>query len=453
MSALTRSLIDYYRCPADLLNLELSGELGGAEARFFQFGAGLVCYGRLTSGSRSRRVESDLYDVATDIESRGSSLRLPFDPAEIVDNLRLERYPGTQDSWIRATAKKAYYQLRPFMRRSVRERIQRFQLSGWKECAFPGWPVDFSVDNIHERLLVLALRSSSARRIPFIWFWPHGTEACVIMTHDVEGAAGRDHCEALMDIDDTYRIKASFQLVPEGSYQLTPEFLASIRKRGFEIGLQDLNHDGRLYDDRKEFLRRAKLINQYAAEYGAKGFRAAVLYRKSDWFNAFDFSFDMSIPNTARLDPQRGGCCTVMPFFIGNILELPVTTIQDYMLFNLLGEESIELWKEQTNAIWARNGLVSFIVHPDYIMDETRSRYKELLTYLKTLRASKQLWFGLPSEVDRWWRQRSKMRLVPNGDEWRIEGEGSERAVVAYARNADGTLRYELQRLAHSSVR
>ena len=130
---------------------------------------------------------------------------------------RLERYPGSQDSWIRATAKKAYYQLRPFMRRSVRERIQRFQLSGWKECAFPGWPVDFSVDNIHERLLVLALRSSSARRIPFIWFWPHGTEACVIMTHDVEGTAGRDHCEALMDIDDTYRIKASFQLVPEGS--------------------------------------------------------------------------------------------------------------------------------------------------------------------------------------------------------------------------------------------
>ena len=68
----------------------------------------------------------------------------------------------------------------------------------------------------------------------------------------------------------------------------------------------------------------------------------------------------MSIPNTARLDPQRGGCCTVMPYFIGNILELPLTTSQDYMLFNLLGEESIELWKEQTNAIWARNGLVQF---------------------------------------------------------------------------------------------
>ena len=31
-----------------------------------------------------------------------------------------------------------------------------------------------------------------------------------------------------------------------------------------------------------------------------------------------DFSFDMSIPNVAHLDPQRGGCCTIMPYFIGN---------------------------------------------------------------------------------------------------------------------------------------
>ena len=47
---------------------------------------------------------------------------------------------------------------------------------------------------------------------------------------------------------------------------------------------QDLNHDGRLFDDRKEFLRRVKLINRYGRGYGAKGFRAAVLYRKPEWY-------------------------------------------------------------------------------------------------------------------------------------------------------------------------
>src|SRR5262249_44518482 len=145
-------------------------------------------------------------------------------------------------------------------------------------------------------------------------FWPHGARACMTMTHDVETVTGRDFCQHLMDLDDTFGIKASFQVVPEGRYAVPSGFLASIRNRGFEVAIQDLNHDGRLYDDRKEFLRRAKKINEYAQKYGAKGFRAAVLYRRPEWYSALNFSYDMSIPNVAHLDPQPGGCCTVMPY-------------------------------------------------------------------------------------------------------------------------------------------
>ena len=455
MSALTRALIEYFKCPPDFVNMELRDDRS-PEAGFFQFGPGLVCYGRSTNRDPSRRVNDELYDAAPDVESAGSINRLPFDPTEVVDNFRLEKYPGIQGSWIRVAGKEAYYQLRPFLHRSVREAIQKFQLRGWERRFFPGWPVDFSVDNIHEQLLLLALRSSSADRIPFIWFWPQGKNGCVIMTHDVEGCAGKDYCVELMDIDESYGIKASFQLVPEGSYEVSHEFLNTIRQRGFEVGLQDLNHDGRLYDDRKEFLRRARLINQYAEEYGANGFRAAVLYRKPEWYDAFEFSFDTSIPNTARLDPQRGGCCTVMPYFIGKILELPVTTIQDYMLFNLLGEKSIELWKVQIASILNRKGLVNFIVHPDYLIDEEiASLYKKLLSHLAEIRSHGMTWFAVPAEVDAWWRQRSQMRLVAaNGGQWKVEGKGAERAVVGYARNVEGRLVYELEpSVMHSSVR
>ena len=131
-----------------------------------------------------------------------------------------------------------------------------------------------------------------------------------------------------------------------------------------------MNHDGRLFDDREEFLRRADRINRYAKEFGGRGFRAAVLYRKPEWYEAFEFSFDMSMPNVAPMDPQRGGCCTVMPYFIGDLLELPTTTVQDYTLFNVLNQHSIELWKTQMNLIQSKNGLISFIVHPDYITEQ-----------------------------------------------------------------------------------
>jgi hypothetical protein len=172
-----------------------------------------------------------------------------------------------------------------------------------------------------------------------------------------------------------------------------------------------------------------------------------VLYRKPEWYDALDFSFDMSIPNVAHLDPQRGGCCTVMPYFIGDILELPVTTTQDYTMFHLLNQRSIDLWRTQTELILGKNGLVSLIIHPDYVMEpEPKSVYAELLEYLRRLRERENIWLALPSEIDHWWRARSEMSIVPHGDSFRIEGEGAERAVLAFATSVNGRLVYEFGR-------
>jgi hypothetical protein len=92
---------------------------------------------------------------------------------------------------------------------------------------------------------------------------------------------------------------------------------------------------------------------------------------------------------------------------------------------------------------------MSFIVHPDYITgDRERSVYTDLLTYLSTLRDEKNVWIPTSSEVNRWWRQRREMKLVPQGDGWRIEGEGRERARIAYASEHDGQLVYSLTPLS-----
>ena len=176
----------------------------------------------------------------------------------------------------------------------------------------------------------------------------------------------------------------------------------------------------------------------------ALGFRSAVLYRNTDWYDALDFSYDMSIPNVAHLDPQRGGGCTVMPFFVGKILELPLTATQDYSLFHILNDYSTRLWKEQISLIRAKHGLISFIIHPDYIIaDAARRVYVELLHYLSELRSRGDTWIALPGEVAAWWRMRSEMHLVNAGGSWRIEGKGKEHARVAYARLADDTLVYD----------
>ena len=152
-----------------------------------------------------------------------------------------------------------------------------------------------------------------------------------------------------------------------------------------------------------------------------------------------------SIPNVAHPEPQRGGCCTVLPFFVGKILELPLTTIQDYSLFHILNDYSIRLWKEQISLIRKKSGLISFIVHPDYIINAAaRQIYTELLHHVCELRAQRETWIALPAEINAWWRLRSEMRLVNLGGSWRIQGKGSERAKLAYAVVDDDRIAYEL---------
>jgi hypothetical protein len=440
---LVQAVHDRYRCPEGFLDFRLSEDIR-SDPGYFQFGSDTTCYGHTLKAAHQPKLSSSLCDTLPRVLLEGAHLVLPFDPNEVIDNLRLERYPSGQLGKCEKALKSIYYWLRPLTNRSLRKGVQRLRAVNWEKRRFPRWPVDTTVENICENLMLLSLRASGVESIPFIWFWPDGATGCVSMTHDVETAAGRDFCAQLLDIDDSFGIKASYQIVPEGQYAVTSEFLRRLRDRGMEVCVQDLNHDGRLFDEREEFRRRADLINSYGREYGAMGFRSAVLFRKPEWYSDLDFSFDMSIPNVASLDPQRGGCCTVMPYFIGDILELPLTTIQDYSLFHVLDEHSIDLWRIQINTILAKNGFASFIVHPDYIIEpETQAVYKDLLAMLSGLRENEGVWFALPGEVDSWWRARNRMAIVKDNGSWRIVGEGAEHAVLAFAKEKDGRLIYE----------
>ena len=88
---------------------------------------------------------------------------------------------------------------------------------------------------------------------------------------------------------------------------------------------------------------------------------------------------------------------------------------------------------------------MNFIVHPDYIID-TRAQgvYKALLEYLNHLRSDYKVWFPLPREVARWWRERSEMKLIADSTGWRIEGPGSDRARLAYAHLEGDQVVYEI---------
>jgi hypothetical protein len=434
------SLVQYFRCPQRFDLLAWRDEPTG-ESGYFRFGNDSTCFGSYHAQRPSAFPAGALHDALDEVVIEDGKVHLPFSPSQVLEHLQRESYVGEWREGPLSILSQIYYFLRPALTVPVRRHLQRLYLSNWKELSFPSWPVDCSVNNLMEHLLLLSLRASGEKCVPFIWFWPNASSSCAIMTHDVENQEGYDYCSTLMDVDDTFGIKASFQVIPEERYMVLPRLLEEIRGRGFEICVHDLNHDGHLYKNREQFLQRAVKINAYGKQFGAEGFRAAVLYRKQIWYDALEFSFDMSVPNVAHLDPQRGGCCTVMPYFLNGILEIPVTTVQDYSLWNILHDYSISLWKRQTKIIMEKHGCMSFIVHPDYVKHPRQLLiYRELLAHLDRLRRDSDVWIATPGEVNRWWRQRAAMHLVEKGGSWLIEGEGSERASIGYAKEAEGRL-------------
>lgn len=431
-------LADYYNTP-----LKLSAACSCADrkgpAGFFSLGRELKCFGQSSAGVTPDISQAANFDATNAIRIAEAGVDLPFDPGAIVDNLRFERYVGpmsgtrrglTQHPLVRA----AYYVVREIMPVKVRKHLQRIYFNSWQELPFPNWPVDTTVDRLHEEFLKLAMRAAGVREVPFIWFWPSGASACLIMTHDVEGLSGRDFTPTLMKIDRSHDFVASFQVVPEKRYEVPDSYVQEIRANGFEFNVHDLNHDGQLFTNRAEFLLRAGRINDYVRKYSSKGFRAGAMYRNQEWFDAFEFQYDMSVPNVAHLEPQRGGCCTVMPYFIGNVLELPLTATQDYSMFHILRDYSLELWKTQIELVRRQHGLISFIAHPDYLIgDNYRATYEKLLDHLNRFSADNNVWKALPGEVNTWWRARNAMKLVKDGTQWKIEGAGSDRASIAFA--------------------
>jgi hypothetical protein len=401
-----RALADYFRCPDAVALLAASGE-----------------------------VSSEKWFASLD---------------EAVTNLRQERYVDQRDASVgrftsNALVERLYYLLRPLMSVAFRRHLQQIRLGGWNQIPFPRWPVDTSVDDLMQQTLRLLIGRTGAK-LPFIWFWPDGAESCTMLTHDVEGKAGLDFCDALMDLDDRFGMKAAFQLIPESPYDAW-QHAPAIRARGFEANLHDLNHDGHLFRSHDRFQERTRRINNYARQYGSRGFRSGAMYRVQEWFSAFEFEYDMSVPNVAHLEPQRGGCCTVMPYFVGDLLELPLTTSQDYTLFFILEDYTTRIWREQIAAIRAKHGLVTVITHPDYLIQKREQAvFIELLEHLAELRDEGRAWTALPGEVNRWWRQRAKMALVQCGTSWRVEGDGSDRACVAYAELDGDRVVYSVER-------
>ena len=85
------------------------------------------------------------------------------------------------------------------------------------------------------------------------------------------------------------------------------------------------------------------------------------------------FDYDSSYPDTDPYEPQPGGCCSWLPFFNGDLVELPITLPQDHTLFEILGASTSALWLDKARFLRDRGGMALMITHPDYARNDELS--------------------------------------------------------------------------------
>ena len=305
--------------------------------------------------------------------------------------------------------------------------------------------------------------------------WPEGKKFALVLTHDVESPSGLAKCRPLMEIERQMGFRSSFNLIPEGDYAVPAELRSELLQNGFEVGVHDLRHDGKLYWRRNNFAENARSINRYLEDWNASGFRAAFMLHDRERLHHLNIEYDASTFDTDPFEPQPDGANTIFPFWIsdgngGGYVELPYTLPQDSTLFLVLDEKSPEIWKNKLEWLIARGGMALLNVHPDYIgfkgdlqpSEYPAAWYTDFLNHIKD-RYAGEFWNPLPKEMAQWYKEnhRPKKHADHSGPPVSINGHNKKLplaeanvAVVLYSYYAsDPRPRRETEAMARAGAR
>jgi hypothetical protein len=308
--------------------------------------------------------------------------------------------PGT------SILKTAYYHLKPVIPRDVQLKLRRVLAARKRIANVDIWPV-----------------FEPARKPPPGWSgWPDGKKFALVLTHDVEFAAGQDKCRELMTLEKELGFRSSFNFVPE-RYEVDPRLRALLLESGFEVGVHGLYHDGKLFSSESAFKERAERINHYLQQWHATGFRAPAMHHDLAWMGRYlNIDYDLSTFDTDPFEPQSDGAGTIFPFLVSNngtdrsYVELPYTLPQDHGLFIILREKNTDIWKHKLQWIAEMGGMALLNTHPDYINFGHSELGKEEFPvdyYVDFLQSIKndfegKYWHALPSEVASFYRSRGQ---------------------------------------------
>jgi hypothetical protein len=375
--------------------------------------------------------ERKKWRVAIENASPILALSQPYNNIEeLTENVLGEGQFGP-DHWRLSLPKRVYYSIKPLIPRAATRLLRRIYKAPVHAKGSLDWPIEQRYVKFQWQVMEHLLHSLDPPSLPFIHFWPGGHRYAFVLTHDIETAKGQDFVREVMELEEEYGFRSLFNFVPE-RYTVDRDLMVELRARGFEVGVHGLNHDGKLFNSRAGFARRAARINHYLREFAAVGFRAPLTIRNPEWMQDLDIEYDLSFFDTDPYEPIPGGTMSIWPFFIGHFVELPYTLAQDYTLNMVLKQKTAAPWLQKVDFIERNYGMALVNSHPDYLLKPTSWAVYE--QFLGAMRDRAGYWHALPREVASWWRARAQAQSI----------EELDRAVVSEATLIGGELHIQV---------
>lgn len=288
---------------------------------------------------------------------------------------------------------KFYYNfIRPIVPISIRQKLQEKVNAG----------IELKKDFIDEELVIMLQSEKVLGNKIKDFKYKNENDCAVVLTHDVEEQQGFNFIPEVLELEEKYGFKSSWNIVPY-KYKIDEGIIRLIKESGHEIGIHGYNHDGKLYYSEKIFDERVPYINEALKRYGAVGFRSPMVHRNLFWLQKLDIEYDASCFDYDPFQPFPGGTGSIWPFIAGKFVELPYTLPQDHTMFYVLKQKDISIWKNKADWVAKNKGVILFITHPDYLKERKHMEmYEELLKYLKTF---ENAWYCLPKEIAKFWRE------------------------------------------------
>ena len=226
-----------------------------------------------------------------------------------------------------------YYHLKPLFPPSARMAIRRWFALRKRDSVLDKWPI-----------------LPGSEKPPANWpGWPDGKQFAFVLTHDVEGPEGLAKVRKLAELEMELGFRSCFNFIPEGDYAVPSTLRTWLVEHGFEVGVHDLYHDGKLFLTEKEFRRNVPRINHYLKDWDAAGFRSGFMLSELDWLHDLDIQYDCSTFDTDPFEPQPDGVSTIFPFWVPRNEKLKAETLKSEMAPNAgLGSQKPEDGRQKT---------------------------------------------------------------------------------------------------------